>query len=190
MRRGEGRHQRRRAAALAGLLLLAPLAARAEAPRVMPTRDVDVTYLVAGDLHQRLRWNVAAQRLRIDPPLPEMYMVVDLAAGRMSMVQTTHHLVAELPTGHAGLPLPQGSGEWERAGTDRVAGLACTLWRTQDVSARPVTLCLTEDGVMLRATGAQGMLVEAEQVVYGPADPAAFVVPPDYQRLQPEAAPP
>ena len=68
------------AAALLALLCL-PLAARAEAPPLLvPTRDVDVVYRMPPPPGaatpaattpaptQRLRWNVADRRLRVDPP--------------------------------------------------------------------------------------------------------------------------
>jgi len=65
----------------------------------------------------------------------------------------------------------------------------CTEWEVvphTDVRAVPNQICLTDDGVLLgiRANDVQRAL--AVRVTYGPTDPAAFVVPPDYQHLTPQ----
>ena len=41
---------------------------------------------------------------------------------------------------------------------------------------------------MLRARRGATVVVEATRVAYGPVDPAAFTVPPGYQRETPSAA--
>jgi hypothetical protein len=60
-------------------------------------------------------------------------------------------------------------------GSDQVAGLACTVWRIEDLLRRlPVELaCVTADGLVLRREDAAGRM-EALQVTYGPSDPALF----------------
>jgi hypothetical protein len=60
-------------------------------------------------------------------------------------------------------------------GTERVADLACTRWRIEDLlrRARAETACVTEDGVILRRTDAAGT-TEAVAVAYGSRDRALF----------------
>ena len=170
------------------LVLLLALPARAETPAATPSRDVDVTYRMAGDLQQRMRWDVTQHRLRIDPPLPDMFMLVDTAAQRMTMVNTRERSIIQLPSTAPVTPAAAGA-TWQRLGPDSVAGQACTTWRTQDVSGHDTEICLTADGVMLRASGPQGVLVEAVSVRYAPADKAAFDIPAGYKALQPQPAP-
>jgi hypothetical protein len=171
---------------LAALLVSAP--AWADTPATTPSRDVDVTYVMGGGLHQRMRWDVTNQLLRVDPPLEGMFMVVDYRAGRMSLVRPPDHAVLELPGASPLATLGVAGGTWQRAGTDQVAGLPCTEWHTHDVAGQDTQLCMTEDGVLLRARVASGVLAQAEQVQYVRSDPAIFQIPPDYTELHPEPA--
>jgi hypothetical protein len=43
-----------------------------------------------------------------------------------------------------------------------------------------MTVCLTADGVLLRARAAMRTLLTATSVQYGPVDPAAYQVPAGY----------
>ena len=69
-----------------------------------------------------------------------------------------------------------------------VAGQTCTEWRTLDLEAHPAVVCITGDGVLLRAGTADQVRVSAVSVLYAPQDPAAFRVPADYARHAPGAA--
>ena len=75
-----------------------------------------------------------------------------------------------------------------RAATATVAGQTCTEWRTLDREAHPAVVCITDDGVLLRAGTAEQVRVSAVSVLYAPQDPAAFRVPADYARHAPSAA--
>jgi hypothetical protein len=165
----------------------------ADRPPTMPQRDVDVTYQVAQPieggpaLSQRMRWSVATGRLRVDPPSPGLYMIVDYTAKRMSVVKPADRAVLDLPTAAPGLP-GAPAGDYTRQDAAVVAGLPCTNWRTTDAGGHPTLLCLTADGVMLRASQGGQVLLQATTVSYGPQDPAAFV-PPDGFRHVSGAAP-
>jgi hypothetical protein len=170
------------AGAAAALLCLG---AGAGSPQLRPTRDVDVTYtLDAGGgptLRERLRWDVAAERLRIDPPTAGLYVIIDLKARRMSTVRAADQMVIETtaPPSATGLPDNAATGA-TRQGEDRVAGLACTDWAMTDAVGESMTVCLTPDGVLLRARTATRTLLTATNVRYGPVDPEAYVLPADY----------
>ena len=73
-------------------------------------------------------------------------------------------------------------------GAATVAGQTCTEWRTLDREAHPAVVCITSDGVLLRAGTADQVRVSAVSVLYAPQDPAAFRVPADYARHAPSAA--
>ena len=169
-------------------LCLAGAAAAQERPVITPTRDVDVTYR-AGAVEQRMRWLAAEQRLRIDPPGSDLYMLVDYHARRMQMVRPSDQKVVDLPT-PATLPGQPPAGRYARGGAASVAGLACTEWQTRDAAGDPATVCFTPDGVMLRAVRGGAVLVEAQRVAYGPQDAALFRIPPGYATIAPPALPP
>ena len=174
-------------AAVLGVLLAAPAFA-ADHPPIMPQRDVDVTYQVAQPvpggpaLSQRMRWSVTTGRLRVDPPSPGLYMIIDYATKRMSVVKPADRAVLDVPTSAPGLP-GAPAGAYTRQDSAVVAGLPCTDWQTVDAGGQPTVLCLTTDGVMLRASQAGQVLLEATAVSYGPQDPAAFIAPEGFQHV-------
>ena len=171
--------------AAGALVVVLCAAAGGERPVLRPIRDVDVTYAVdAGGgtiLHERLRWDVAAQMLRVDPPTRGLYVIIDLAARRMSTVRTAEQAVIEMaaPEGVTGMADSAAAGAVRR-GTDTVAGLACTEWDMTDVAGQATRVCLTEDGVLLRARLGDRTLLRAETVQYGPLDPGVFRIPVGY----------
>lgn len=178
----------RHLAVAAALALGASLPARAQdRPAITPSRDVDVTYQMnAGDrvLRQRMRWLVAAQKLRVDPPTAGLYMIVDLRDHRIALVRDADRRVAELDAPAAGaMPGAAPGSAFTREDTDSVAGLACTDWQTTDSAGAPTLACITADGVLLRARSGGRTLVEAVSVRYAPQDPTLFQPPADYRRV-------
>ncbi len=182
----------RRAALSALLVCAAALPAAAQTrPNTIPTRDVDVTYhMTAADqtLTQRMRWLAGPQMLRVDPPTPGLYMIVNYKDHRVAVVRDADRQVLDLDTGAATLPGgnfgPEG-GHFTRQGNDTVAGLPCTDWQTTDTTGDPTIACFTADGVLLRARAGNRTLLEAATVTYGPQDAAAFRTPPDYVHVKP-----
>jgi hypothetical protein len=188
---------------LAALVLLTGGAAAARAqekPQLVPTRDVDVTYTMlpggAGPggaqpndqtpLHQRMRWLAGQQLLRVDPPTPGLYMLVNYRTKHVAMVYTPDKQVMETDTASVGFPgASVAAGSFVRGSEDQVAGLACTNWATKDVAGEPAEVCITADGVMLRAVATGRTLVQATSVTYGPQDPTLFQVPAGYTQVKP-----
>lgn len=164
------------------------------APPTVPTRDVDVIYeTVRSDraghqqvLAQRMRWNADLGKQRVDPPVAGVYMVLDYRAHRMLAVHDADHTVLELNASTATATPGLAKGDAPQAvGSAAVAGLPCTEWNTRDSAGLPATVCLTADGVLLRATSGNHVLVEAISVTYGPMDAALFAAPPGYKRISP-----
>lgn len=165
--------------------------AAAARPPMRPDRDVDVTYAMvpAGRedaLRQRMRWRVADRMLRVDPPMPGLYMLVDYRARRMLMVREADRKLIVLDDGQARLPGEAPGGDYRRRGHDKVAGLPCTDWDVRDNGGQPVTLCVTDDGVMLRASNGPRVMAEAVEVHYGPQPASAFLPPPGYETVMAE----
>jgi hypothetical protein len=193
-----------RGAAWGAALLLAAAPAFADDPLadnrpvLFPTRDVDVTYRMAQSdapggprlLQQRMRYAVTAHKLRVDPPSPGLYMIVDYATHHLETIRDSQRMVMEMdaPGAMAG-PVSGGptraAAAFRRHGVGQVAGLDCTEWETRDAAGEPALVCLTADGVLLRAVGAGRVLLEATNVTYGTIDPAVFQIPDGYTRLTP-----
>lgn len=167
-------------------LLVAGPAWAQDRPPPAPTRDVDVLYRAnAGghDVQQRYRFALSIEKVRIDTPSPGLYVIVDRGSQRMDMVSEGDRSVLELPYDPAHTMAGVATDRsFERLGGDTVAGVPCTEWRTGDKAGRPVTVCMTGDGVLLRARVGANVLVQALKVSYAPLDPSVFAIPADFQR--------
>ncbi len=173
------------------LSLLTATAAFAQSrPQLIPTRDVDVTYRVtqAGrTLEERVRWLAAEQIQRVDSSGP-VYMIVDHKTRRLTLVNTARRTVLAMAAPRQSPLDPAGDAAFGNAGQASVVGLPCTQWRMPAGGEKQ--LCVTDDGVMLRAQDAGTTVAEATMVRYGQADPASFQVPADFQNVPPPAAAP
>ncbi len=180
-----------RAATLAAALLaLGTLPAAAATPQgppaTMPGRDVDVTYQVTApgrELTQRMRWDVTDHLLRVDPPSPGLYMVMDYARHEISMVQVQAKRV--LQASGVGMAIPgsaPGDAPFTRAGSATIAGLPCTDWQTKDAAGQPTEVCLTADGVLLRARIGGHTAMLARSVDYATQPASVFALPAGWPR--------
>jgi hypothetical protein len=173
---------------LAFALLWAAGAQAQDRPLTQPNRDVDVIYWMAGPsapLEQRLRWGVEAGKLRVDPPSPGLYVIIDTARHSMQAVREGDRSVVQLDPGQAPVPGVAPEGAYVRGGAVDVAGLPCTQWRMRDTAGREVTACLTTDGVLLRVEADGLVLAEAVSVRFGRQPEAVFRVPADYRKITP-----
>jgi hypothetical protein len=175
--------------AIPALLTLVSLPASAQtAPRVMPVHDVDVTYKVpvAGGhdmaILQRLRFSAALHRQRVDLPTSGNWMVLDYVTHRMTLVRDeSRELVDIAAPDNATRP----AAGFALVGQATVAGLRCTEWRTRDTRGQETVACYTDDGVLLRARGNRGVLMEAVDVGYHPQGADVFALPQGYTHEQP-----
>lgn len=180
-------------AVLAGFAWTPGVAPAADAPLLIPTRDVAVTYRTEQGgriLEQRMRWSAAARRMRVDPPTPGTFLLVDYAAHRMDVVRDAERSFIEMdaPATMPGLGAPglgaPGEGRYARGAEAAVAGIACTEWSTRDPQGREATVCVTSDGVLLRVSLDARVLAAAVRIDYSPQDAALFRVPAGYARKE------
>lgn len=176
------------------LWLSATPAAADQRPLTIPTRDVDVVYETARAdragheqvLSQRMRWDAALGRLRVDPPAAGLYMVLDYRSHRVLAVREASRSVLEMnAAGATATPGVAKGGSLTVVGHATIVGLPCREWSTRDSSGLPAIVCLTADGVLLRATSGDHILLQATSVRYGPMDAALFDAPPGYRRINP-----
>jgi hypothetical protein len=174
------------------LALLAPDAGLSqssapEQPRLLPTRDVDVSYqmLQGGTpLKQRMRWRAGTRTLRLDPPLADLFVIVEYDQKRMRVVREAERIVLDTTVpAHFMTSIESRLSNVARRGQDRIAGLNCTRWETTDLRNNPAEACITPDGVLLQVRSHGEIQLTAATVTYAAQDPALFRVPDGYRHL-------
>jgi len=171
-------------AAVLASLLVGPLA-RAEAPQLLPTRDVDVTYDVAlrsqPRVRERVRWLAAEQLERVDGPHKSTTIFNRRTHQMILLTSETHtFLQLDMPARQPEEPAPEA--RLKRGNESVVAGLHCVDWSwTEDVETR--TVCITADGVLLRFLVDSKTVTEARSVSYRSQPAELFQVPRDYAPL-------
>jgi hypothetical protein len=182
-----------RVAAVALLAGLIPgLASAQEHPPLTPTREATVLYRVQGPRDQAamsVRVHVSGGRLRVEPATLPGYVIVDRGADRVLMVLRQPHAYFET-SAHSGMArdfLPSERMRFTRGGTERVAGLPCTLWDVQAPEGRTGSVCVTADGIVLRGQGSDPQYgsgsLEAVSVTYAPQPAGLFQPPSGYLRM-------
>ncbi len=167
-------------------------AAAQDRPLITPTRDVAVTYKVIGfdpGKTMQMAWMTANSLMRVDTPGGHGYMIIDRARRRAMMVLTEQRMYMELDPGQVSAPgtWPDDQAKFTRGGSETIAGTACTVW-AYDAPSGTGTACMTADGVMLRASTADGKGLEAIRIAYGPQPAEQFQPPEGFQKREMPAA--
>jgi hypothetical protein len=169
-----------------------PAWAEEEQPQVMPTRDVDVSYLITRPNHpqttERRRWMASEHLRRSDAP-DHAYTIFDLDKSEFTIVNPANRTYRKFE----GSPrMPQGPAtgtRLKRGGEAVVAGCRCVDW-SWNVDDETHTACLTPDGVLLRVTIDGKTILLARSVSYGRQSASVFQVPSNYEpALAPEGGP-
>ncbi len=187
----------RRMLLLPAMLAVAAAPALAEdRPLIRPSRDVTVEYRSSGMRQGQptshdvtMRFASKSGRIRIDGPNGRGYAILDLDAGRMTVVLEERRMYLERPADPGMTALFQAANTaFTRTGTDTVAGLACTTYDAT-VSEHRGQVCLTDDGVLLRARSEdpdRHRDLEALNVTYGDQPAALFEAPAGFQKVDPD----
>ena len=170
-----------------------PVGQMGDHPPFMPTRDVSVVYDVQPDgAPQAQRITVSfsgdGRLMRIDSPDGQGATILDRDRKLMTIVVNPARVYMEVPERQE-LRSPfllDGSMKFTRAGSDTIAGVACTRW-TITAQSGNAAACVTGDGVVLGeagvdSEGAHGHLT-AQRVSYGPVAASQFQPPPGYSRV-------
>lgn len=175
------------AALLAGSAFASPALASAM-PNLIPTHDISGTYLVTGQQGPKLMkvaYSKSANTLRIDPPGGQAYILYDFSTkdGKMVLPQMQRYMDRPEMANRADAIEGKADGDdvtITKAGTETIAGHECTDYtaanKTKNTSA---TLCVTDDGVLLKLASANGSAV-AQTISYGTVPPASVQVPAGY----------
>jgi hypothetical protein len=187
---------------LVGITLLLPaLSARAEdGPVLAPPHDVAVVYKLTGASQQqgatKLQVTYADRgRVRLDffryveAKYPFGSLIFDPPADRVITVVPERQGYVERDVGK--LPSPgsflNAKMNFTRQGKAMIAGMQCTDWHVFNGTAGEGTACVTDDGVVLRATRDKPVegSMEATAVQYGSPPPEIFAPPPGLKLLAP-----
>jgi hypothetical protein len=185
-----------RSALLGGAFFIATLGAAAAQERpanIFPAHDVAITYTVIDDQRNTssvidMHWHQGGQQARIDLP-GNTYAIVDRGADRAMLVMPRQHVVMAIPLSATPVAefLPDQNAQFTRGGSDTVAGHRCDLWTLRNAQGT-ASVCLTADGVVLRAQGkakdGESGGVMATAVNYAPQPEALFIAPPDLPKVE------
>jgi Domain of unknown function (DUF4412) len=177
-------------------MLTVTVPARAEdAPMIRPTRDVAVEYRSNGPQQGpapgpgavvTMRFSSKSGRIRIDGPRGHGYAILDPDAGQMTMVMEERHMYAERPADPGMVAMFQATNAaFKKTGSDTIAGVACTIYDAT-FNEHSGQVCLTSDGVMLRARSADAdrhRELEAVSVTFADQPAALFEIPAGFEKL-------
>jgi hypothetical protein len=163
-----------------------------EQPRVLPTRDVDITYQVTRPSQpattERQRWSASEHLQRVDGP-DKAATIFDRKRNEFTLIDPrgkTYRVFEGTPR----IPLAPGNGEvLQRGGEATIAKLHCVDW-SWTVDTEIHTTCLTPDGVMLRLNIDGKTIMQAHSVTFVQQPAAIFQVPRGYEpAIAPEGGP-
>ena len=164
-----------------------------DAPPLLPTRDVVVTYKQVG--HGGARDIKISQRaqssvMRVETSGQPGYVLVDRQSQRSTAVMEAQGYYLEMSANR----VPQ-EGQWPddkisftRGKDDMVAGQGCTNWDYKTARGNG-TACVTADGVLLRILALSGNGLEASQISYETQSPSRFTAPSWLRKLGSSAPP-
>ena len=173
---------------LLALLAALPATAADRAPTYLPTHDVAVSYQVSGKAAQQVRsvlarFSAARNLLRLETEDRAMgFVLVDLLARTAKLMVPSVHQAVDLPLARdrrAALLFGDGV-RFTRRGNSHVLGRPCVDWDVQ-ADRDTATVCLTADGVLLRAQGRGGEAADsslvATRIDEAPQSPSLFRMP-------------
>jgi len=174
-------------------MLSGSMSAQAD-PKLIPDRDVDIRYHVSKPdepaFDRRVRWQASSQLERVDGPGNAVVIVDHRTHFETLLRNETHsYLKIAVPSG-GNLLDPDPDVPKTSKGQDSIAGLSCTEWGWTDRDQKTHSLCVTEDGVLLREKADGRTLLMAKSVRYRKLNPSTFAVPDNFvPALAPDGPP-
>jgi hypothetical protein len=166
----------------------------ADHPLTKPTRDVAVEYRSSApgqaqnDPNATLTMRFASKTglIRIEGPFASGYAILDPNNSIMTLVMTQQQMYMQRPA-DTGMwaTFQAGNADFKRTGSDTIAGVACTNYDTT-INGQDGQLCLTGDGVLLRARSSapdRQRQLEAVKVTYADQPADLFAPPAGYKKL-------
>jgi hypothetical protein len=169
---------------VAALVLAAGHASAQGKPKLLPDRDVDISYRVTDRTDkattERARWLSASHLQRIDGT-GNTVVLADRSTDYITILNPSTRSYVKIEEPPDGLFRVDDAAVFTQGSTNTIAHVACTDWSWLDASThKPRTVCMTDDGVMLRTTEDGRTLIEATSVTYRRLKPATFQIPSGY----------
>lgn len=174
--------------ALAATLLALPAVAD-QMPSLIPAHDVSGTYLFTtnnGPKTMTVEYSKAVNVLRLNPQGGTGYILYDFTAKDAKMVMPQMQRYMDQPQIAGRAASIQGSGNGDdvsvaKGGSETIAGHDCTDYTATDhTKGTSSTLCVTDDGVLLKMSSSEGDSAVAQSVSYAAVPEADVQVPPGY----------
>lgn len=169
----------------AAVLLVNGMALAETGPKLIPSRDVDITYRVTKPnepaFKWRVRWKADTEMERVDGP-GDSVVIVDHKTHDETLLNSKARTYVKVEAPSDNIldqapdvpPVSQGQA--------RVAGLACTDWAWSDqADQQQHTICVTDDGVRLRETVDGKTVLLAKSVKYRKLKEGTFEIPNSYE---------
>lgn len=178
--------------ALAVTLLAAAPAFANSMPNLIPAHDVSGTYLVTGNEGTQtitVEYSKSANVLRLNPQSNAGYILYNFTAKDAKMVMPQMQRYMDRPEMARRAAALQGKANGddvtvEKGGVETIAGHDCTDYTATDKTrGTSSTLCVTDDGILLKLTSDKGGSVVAQTVSYAPVPAADVQVPPGYSEF-------
>ncbi len=179
-------------AILAALLAAPALAATADPmPNLIPAHDISGTYLVSGKAGPKtitIEYSKTAGVLRLTPPGGAGYLLYDFTAKDAKMVMPQMQRYMDQPSVADQAKQLQTAGNSNdvsvaKTGTETIAGKTCTDYTaTSKTKGTSSTLCVTDDGVLLKIISDNGSAV-AQSISYNPVPESDVQVPANYEQF-------
>lgn len=138
---------------------------------------------------QRMRWQVATLRQRLDPDKSSVFMITSWRDRTLSVVDMGRKRVSIMPVPGTQQLTPPGQpamvGSYARLGSSVVASEQCTVWRTKDTDGHQTDACYTADGLLLQVAQGGQITVRALSVQRTPQPDSLFVIPDGLKREAP-----
>ena len=175
-------------------VLLAGNAAAQDAPLLLPTRDVAVSYKLIGRGGPRnlvIRQRAQSRVMRIETIGQPGYVLVDRQTQRASLVMDGQGVFGDMAANRVPQEgqLPDDKASFKKRGVASFAGIQCTNWDYSTARGNG-SICITDDGVMLRIEALSGNGLEATTVAFAPQQAAWFTPPAGISRVGSVVAPP
>ncbi len=151
-------------------------------PQLVPTRDVDITYVLTRPrlpaIRERVRWLAAEHLERVDGP-DQSTTIFDRKGNEITLLMPATHTYRKLEGAPREPMEPEQDAVLIQGGEAVVAGQRCIEWSWVEEN-QTHTLCATADGVTLRLVVGGRTVVEARSVSYRQQQAELFKVPPGY----------
>ena len=176
---------RQAGAGLAALALAGGVALAQDRPKLLPMRDVDITYRVTrpGEpkIRERVRWQAADELERVDLP-GGATSIFDHKTRYVTVLARESRSYLKLKSIARGPIEPDPNATLTHGGEATIAGLRCTLWGwVNPEDQKPYKICATDDGVPLSLRVDGQMVAEAVSVQYRTQKSTLFEVPSGYE---------